>query len=299
MRWISVAVALVFSPASVLAQPPGSETPFGEIHYVGDTEVELVIEPAGRVRVRTASGEVTVHDGGPAFAWAAANDRGLMVALIGAAPGPQVSFVPISDGRAGTPRSSAITHRSAAHRAPVGAAVTARPDGFAVFFQEAHTQNPSEAYQTFIARFDPDGAPRGPAELVHAVWPIADVLYLPSANQYYFLLFYGHPSFGTRLAGVHIREAELTNVEHPFWVSPAGGADEARLFLRGDRVMALYRDGAQLFASDVTTGQWGREPPPPRSHGTLGPTDAFGARSAPGADRLAVRRHDVTRPLAR
>jgi len=261
---------------------------FGESHFVGDTAADVVVEwtsprgvPHGRVQVVAGGQSQRVHDGAPAYAWAAGGERGVLTALVGASAAVEVVFVPIDRGRPGEPRRTSVTRLATGDRAPIGAAVASRPDGFAVFFQEASTGNPRALYETYLALFDHDGRPLGPTSRVQAAWPIADVAWLPGRGQYYFLLYYGGSDpRGTRLCGVHIAGAPLRNVEHPWWASRAGMIDEARLVVYGsDRVAAVYRDDGELYEIEVTDGSWGSDPSRPRrSHGRI-PTDAaFGLR---------------------
>ena len=139
------------------------------------------------------------------------------------------------------------------------------------------------------ARFDRDGRPSGGPVHVNAAWPIADVAWMPVEHQYYFLLYYGGGDpRGTRLCGVHIGEQNLTNVEHPYWVSRPGMIDEARLVVNGSRVFAVYRDDSQVFETEVTNGSWGQDPAAaPRSHGRAGANVAYSLRAA--GDGIEVR----------
>lgn len=293
MRAALVLVPLLASASLAEAQPIS----FGESHFVGETPVDVVVRwrdragrPRGTVEVRAGGRAIQVHRGGPAYAWAATNERGALVALVGASASVDVVFVPLIDGRPRAARRASIRRIGSDDRSPVGAAVAARPEGFAVFWQEASLHNPGAVYDTFVADFDADGRARGEPHRVHAPWPIADVTWLPATRQYYFLLYFGgsDPS-GTRLCGVHVDAQAQRNLEHPFWVSRAGLIDEARLIVRGDRVLAYYRDDSRLREADVTQGSWGRDPAsPPREHGPLANDVAFGLR--PTADGVELRR---------
>lgn len=277
--------------AGLLAAAPAAaqDQMLGEAHFVGDTQVEMLVRwsgragrPHGDVEVRAGGRTQAVHDGAPAYAWAAGGERGLLVAMVGASPTVEVAYVPLADGRPGTPRRTALRRLAGADRAPIGAAVAARPDGFAVFWQEASTSSPGAIYETFTARFDADGRPVGESQRVQAPWPIADVAWLPGSSQYYFLLYYGggDPN-GTRLCGVHVDPSRLANVEHPWWSSRPGAIDEARLVVQDDRVIAVYRDGGQLLEIEVTTGSWGRDPgtDAARNRGAIAGTEAYGLRA--------------------
>ena len=168
---------------------------------------------------------------------------------------------------------------SIADWAPVGAAIAARPDGFAAFWQEANVRAPGQLYRTFIARFDPQGRPVGETGEVRARWPMADVAYEPGTNRYYMLLYFGSPQ-GTRLCGVHVDGETLASMEHPFWVSQqARSIEDARLVRDGARLFALYLAGEnvdQIFEANVTQGQWGQDPPnAPVRRGVLRPGQVY------------------------
>ena len=99
----------------------------------------------------------------------------------------------------------------------------------------------------------------------------------------FLFLFYGDGvgPRGTRLCGVHVDAATWRPQEHPWWASRPGLIDEARLFVRGSRVTALYRGGGEgdrLLEVDVSEGQWARQARPGRPRARLGPTALFGGR---------------------
>jgi len=281
----------------VAAPAAAQDQAFGESHFVGDTPVDVAVrwsgragQPRGRVDVRVGERVRTLHDGAPAYAWAEGGARGVLVAMIGASSTVEARFVPVADGRPGAVRAHALRRTAGADRSPIGAAVAATPDGFSLFWQEASTSNAQALYETYLARFDHGGRPVGETTRVNADWPIADVAWMPSRGQYYFLLYYGGGDpRGTRLCGVHVDPDRLVNVEHPWWASAPGMIDEARLVVRGDRIVALYRDEEHLYEIDVTEGSWGRGPTASRrDHGAIRSDTAFGARAT--ADGIALRR---------
>ncbi len=276
---------LLLVGASASAQPPSS---YAEIRYVGDTPVEVVVDR----RVRVVSGERTraVPSSNGASAYAGASDDGVLLALVGR-DSLRAVFVPLDDGVLGEPgRARRITRPARSGHSPVGAAVAPMPDGFALFWQEANDRNPGAAYQTFMQRLGRAGEPTGEPQAVQAVWPLAAAAYMPDSDRFYFLLFYGGSDpRQTRLCGVHIDAATLRPQEHPWWASRPGLIDEGQLFVRGDRVLALYRGGAegdQLLEVDVTQGGWAQQAPEPRRRGTLGGAGVFGGRL--DGDRLRV-----------
>ncbi len=88
---------------------------------------------------------------------------------------------------------------------------------------------------------------------------------------------------------MHIDPETLRPQEHPWWASRPGLIDEGQLFVRGERVTALYRggpDGERLLQVDVSAGSWGREAEAPRPRGRLGPEGVFGGRL--DGEQLAV-----------
>jgi hypothetical protein len=268
------------------AAQPGST---GELLFVGDTAVQVenawtrtAQTVTGSVEVRTAAASVTAHRGPPMSVWSSAGPRGVALALVGATL--EVIFVPIANGRPGAPVRRDIHRIAGGDRAPIGAAVATRPDGFAVFWQEASTTDPNEAYRTFLARFDPGGAPIEAEREVPAVWPLADAAWVEAEQRYYFLLYYGtgDPN-GTRLCGVHIDGATLTPVEHPWWASRPSVIDEAQLVVTDAGIVAVYRggaDGRHLLEANVTAGNWGSDPSAPVDHGRIGSSDPFGVRAS-------------------
>ncbi len=298
----SMRTLLLLALCQLAAPAAAQDATFGERHFVSDVTVDVVVrwtrEPAGphgEVDVVAGGRTQRVHSGAPAHAWGAGGERGLLTALVGASATVEVVFVPIEDGRPGSPRRTSLVRLATGDRAPVGAAVASRPDGFAVFWQEASAGDASALFETYLARFDRDGRATGATTRVNADWPIADVVWLPGSGQYYFLLYYGS-NRGTRLCGVHVAGEPLRNLEHPWWASRVGMIDEARLVVFGaDRVAAVYRDGEQLYEVEVTGGGWGVEPSRPRrSHGRITPSTAFGARAT--ANGVDIRRVRLDRP---
>ena len=298
MRPTLACASLVFlslvTPPRAAAQPGST----GELLFVSETPVQVENSWArtgdtvrGSVEVRTAAGRVVAHEGAPMSVWSSAGPRGVALVLVGATV--EAIFVPVRDGRPGAPVRRAIHRIAGADRAPIGGAVATRPDGFAVFWQEASTTDPNEAYRTFLARFDEEGAPVEAEREVPAVWPLADAAWVAAESRYYFLLYYGtgDPN-GTRLCGVHIDGNTLAPIEHPWWASRASVIDEAQLVVTASGVVAVYRggaDGRHLLEANVTAGNWGSDPSAPRDHGTIRSSDPFGLRTT-GRDVDIVRR---------
>ncbi len=256
---------------------------------VAGVEVDVVVGRGSRganVQIQTPTGHRTVYTGRAGFAFAAGGDEGVLLALVGAGSGLEAAFVPIQDGQPGPAEPVAIPRVGDADGSPVGASIATVPGGFAVFWQEASGSAPGRPLRTFLARTDDRGRPLGPAVAVPAPWPIADVAWMPSRGDFYFLLFYSAGG-DTRLAGVHVDGDTLRPMEHPWWASRPGAIDEARLAVIGERVFAVYRDGSRLFEADVSEGAWGREVPAPQPRGPIRVDQTIVV--VPGAEGLEVR----------
>lgn len=286
---VLAACLLLTLPSAASAQGAPSVT--GEVVVVGGSPwvvTEAWNGERGAIEVRGPGGSTRVPIEAPGWIAAAGDAGGIVVALAQPAPvAVRALWVPIAEGRPGTPAWLTIPRPAPDERAPVGVSVTARPDGFAVFWQEASTRDPNATWATFEARFDRRGQPAGaPRALPRVPWPIADALFVNGRT--FLLLYYGGAAPDrTRLCGVHIDESGRPQ-EHPWWASPPSMIDEARLVVAGGRVIAVYRGGrygTTLLEADVTTGSWGREAPAPRSHGAIAPDEAYGMR----ADGAAVR----------
>jgi hypothetical protein len=275
-RWLaSIAGTLLFTVANSGAAQPGGT--FGELEFVRDQQVRVVAGPRS-VEVRAGARSTTAFQGRDLQMWSGANEHGVLVAAM-TRRGIETAFVPIVDRVPGPARRSPITRLAGDDWAPVGAAIAARPDGFAAFWQEANMRAPGELYRTVLARFDLQGRPVGETGEVRARWPMADVAYEPGSNRYYMLLYFGSPR-GTRLCGVHVDGETLTSMEHPFWVSvQARSIEDARLVRDGARLFALYLAGEnvdRIFEANVTQGQWAQEPPnAPVQRGVLRPGHVY------------------------
>jgi len=294
-----LAACLLLATPSVASAQQGSPSRSGQLVLVGETPWSVIQEWDGQrasLEIRGPRGATRGPLASPGWIAAASNANGIFVGIAHAGPAAvRALWVPIADGRPGTPAPLTIARVAGDDRMPVGITVTPRPDGFAVIWQEGSTQSPSALWQTFEARFDPSGQPAGaPRALGQVSWPIADVLFL--GGRYLVLLYFGGASpEGTRLCAVHVDENGRPE-EHPWWASRPGVISEARLVAHGARAIAVYRgglDGRTLLEADVTEGSWGREAPEPRRHGSIAPDEAYGLR----ADGARVRIERV--PLGR
>lgn len=293
LRALSVCL-LIALPASAAAQ--SSQSISGRVVFVGDEPWVVAQRWNGRtgyVEVRGPNGSTRGELSAPGWLGCAASDEGILIAIAESGPAAvRAAWIPAEGGRPGRPRLFQIPRSGGRESAPVGVAVTTRPEGFAVLWQEASNQNPMALWQTYEARVDASGVLSGsPRELPQARWPIADAAWVN--GRYYFLLYYGTGApERTRLCGVHVNEAGHPE-EHPWWATREGLIGEAHLIVAGDRVHAIYRggqDGGQLLEADVTSGGWGGEVQEPRSHGAIAPHEAYGAR---GGATVRIERADL------
>ncbi len=289
LRALAACLLLAAPSAAGAQEDPPSRS--GQLVLVGETPWAVIQEWDGQrasLEIRGPSGSRRGPLEAAGFVAAASNDDGIFIAIAHAGPAAvRALWIPIAGGQPGAPVPLTIARVSGDDRTPVGVSVAARPDGFAVIWQEASTQSASALWQTFEARFDPSGQPAGAPRALGAVsWPIADVLFL--GGRYLMLLYFGGRSpEGTRLCAVHVDEGGRPQ-EHPWWASRPGVISEARLIVHGTRAVAVYRgglDGRTLLEADVTEGTWGREAPEPRGHGSIAPDEVYGLR----ADRARVR----------
>src|SRR5690606_27441750 len=172
------ACLLLATPSAAGAQQGRS----GQLVLVGETPWAVIQQQDGQrasLEVRGPRGSRRGPLEAPGFVAAASNDDGIFVAIVHAAPAAvRALWVPIAGGGPGTPVPLTVARIAGDGRMPVGVSVAARPDGFAVVWQEASTQSPSALWQTFEARFDPSGRPAGAPRALGAVsWPIADVIF--------------------------------------------------------------------------------------------------------------------------
>ena len=152
---------------------------------------------------------------------------------------------------------------------PFAVAATATPTGFAVFFQEVQTDDPSAAH-TYLVELDADGAPNGPAKEVPVPWSLAAAAY--NGKGYHLALIYPGDNGGMRLSMVSLSEANQPE-QHPDWASAGGFISDVHLVAADDKIRAFYRGGKagdRMLESDVTkVGQWGTEPPKAKDHGAI------------------------------
>ncbi|MEM9066964.1 MAG: hypothetical protein AAGE52_00620 [Myxococcota bacterium] len=150
---------------------------------------------------------------------------------------------------------------------PFSVVATPLPDGFAVFFQEVQTNDPSAAH-TYLARFSAEGVLREPAREVAIPWGLADAIW--NGEGYHLALIYPGNGRGMRLSMVSTTPAGRPQ-QHPDWASAAGAITNVHLARSGERILAFYANGNQIMERDVTQiGPWGREPSAGTRRGQLG-----------------------------
>ena len=152
---------------------------------------------------------------------------------------------------------------------PFAVAGTVTPSGFAIFFQEVQTDDPSAAH-TYLVELDADGAPTGPAKEVPVPWSLAAAAH--NGNGYHLALIYPGDNGGMRLSMVSLSAANQPE-QHPDWASAPGFITDVHLLADGGKIRAFYRGGKsgdRMLESDVTqVRQWGTEPPKAKDHGAI------------------------------
>ena len=152
---------------------------------------------------------------------------------------------------------------------PFAVAGTATPTGFAIFFQEVQTDDPSAAH-TYLLELDEAGAPTGPAKEVPVPWSLAAAAY--NGKGYHLALIYPGDNGGMRLSMVSLSAAGQPE-QHPDWASAGGFITEVHLVAADDKIRAFYRGGKagdRILESDVTQIRgWGSEPPKAKDHGAI------------------------------
>ncbi len=167
---------------------------------------------------------------------------------------------------------------------PFSVAIAPLADGFAIFFQEVQTDDPSAAH-TYLVKIDRDGSTREAAREVPVPWSLAAAAW--NGSGYHLALYFPGYGDGMRLSMVSL-SADGQPQQHPDWASAAGYVADVHLVARDGHVRAFYRGGSggdRLLESDVTEiRSWGQEPPHARDHGELS-SDAAILVSASGTAR--------------
>jgi len=253
------------SPAQEL--PPDVRAEIGP----GDQPVRLVAGWGRKAAVRLHAGKgkaITLHKGEAAATLAIGHDKVLIALAVDDEREPFRVLV-LDGGKPGKP--ALIARPGKRHDQPFAVAATATPDGFAVFFQEVQSDDPSAAH-TYLVRLDDAGAPTGAAVEVPVPWSLAAAIW-NGAGYHLALLFPGYGE-GMRLSMVSLSAAGQPQ-QHPDWASAAGYVGDVHLVARDGAIHAVYRGGPggdRMLESDVTAIRgWGSEPPRATDHGALSP----------------------------
>jgi hypothetical protein len=152
---------------------------------------------------------------------------------------------------------------------PFAVVIAPLADGFAVFFEEVQSDDPTAA-RTYLFHLDREGAPLDAGREIPIPWPLAAAL--SDGHGFHLALYYPGGGGGMRLSMVALT-ADGQPQGHPDWSSAAGFVSDVHLVHAGDHILAFYRGGAagdRLLESDVTAMRgWGSEPPRARDHGAL------------------------------
>lgn len=160
----------------------------------------------------------------------------------------------------------ALARPGTRHEVPFAVAATATPDGFAIFFQDVQTDDPTAAH-TYLVELDAHGEVAQPAREIAVPWALADAAW--DGDGYHLALIYAGGGDGMRLSMVHVTKDGAPQ-GHPDWASAPGILSDIHLARAGDRVLAFYRSGDRLVETDVTQiGQWGRVSARSRDRGPL------------------------------
>lgn len=185
----------------------------------------------------------------------------------------------LEDGKLGGPL--AFARPGKRKDVPFAIAATATPDGFAIFYQEVQTDDPTAAH-TYLCVLDGQGEVAQAPKEISVPWALADAIW--DGDGYHLALIYAGGGDGMRLSMVHTTKDGAPQ-GHPDWASAPGIVMDVHLARVGDRVLAFYRGGAggdHLVETDVTQiGQWGRVSAPSKDRGALAGTFAVNAKGEP------------------
>lgn len=175
---------------------------------------------------------------------------------------------------------------------PFAVAVAPIPErGFAVFFEELQSDDPSAA-RTYLFLFDRDGAPLDAGHEVPIPWPIGAAAW--NGGGYHLALLYPGDGNGMRLSMVSLT-TDGHPQQHPDWSSGAGYIGDVHLVVRDAHLVAHYRGGQggdRWLEGDVTAiRSWGSDPPRARDHGAFD-LDATLVVEADGSVRRVEPRDD-------
>jgi hypothetical protein len=148
---------------------------------------------------------------------------------------------------------------------PFAVAIAVTPDGFAAFFQEVQSDDPTAAH-TYLVMLDAKGAPVGVAKEIAVPWALGDAVW--DGTGFHLALYY-NDGRGVRLSMVTATKDGVPQ-GHPDWASKSGVVSDAHLVAADGKVRAFYRNGEHLYEADVTrVGSWGQEPAAAKDRGAL------------------------------
>lgn len=166
---------------------------------------------------------------------------------------------------------------------PFAIAATATPDGFAIFYQEVQTDDPTAAH-TYLCLLDGEGEVTQAPKEINVPWALADAIW--DGDGYHLALIYAGGGDGMRLSMVHTTRDGAPQ-GHPDWASAPGIVTDVHLATAGDRVLAFYRRDDHLIETDVTQiGQWGRVTSPSKDRGALAAATVLAVNAKGEAIRL-------------
>ena len=237
-------------------------------------------------RLVVGSGKpVSVFSGGAVGTLVSGHDK-VIVALATDAREP-FRIAVVADGKA--TKESVLARPNKRKDLPFAIAGTVTPTGFAIFFQEVQTDDPSAAH-TYLVELDEDGEPKGAAREVGVPWSLAAAVH--NGKGYHLALIYPGDNGGMRLSMVSLTEDGQPQ-GHPDWASAGGFISDVHLMAADDKIRAFYRGGKagdRLLESDVTTiGNWGTEPPKAKDHGAISQKQAI-AVTAGKPSKIELRR---------
>lgn len=161
--------------------------------------------------------------------------------------------------------------------------------GFAVFFEEVQSDDPSGA-RTYLFQLDLDGQPLEPGREIAVPWPIAAAAW--NGQGYHLALLYPGGGGGMRLSMVTLG-VDGTNQQHPDWSSAPGFVADVHLVVEAAHVHAHYRGGSggeRWLETDVTAiGGWGSDRRHATDHGHLDPDVTLAIDPAGHVQRVAPR----------
>jgi hypothetical protein len=167
--------------------------------------------------------------------------------------------------------------------APFAIAAAATPDGFAIFYQQVETADPTAAH-TYLLQLTAGGEVAAAPTEIAVPWALADVIW--DGDGYHLALIYAGGGDGMRLSMVHLtRDGRPQG--HPDWATAPGIIADVHLTTVGDRVLAFYRNGDRLIETDVTkVGIWGRVTDVAKDRGALAETTVFAVDAKGEPQRL-------------